>query len=136
MSISKTKFLGFGALVILILLLTNVPPSVYNETIPKKSSEGIMKRREKDEIATLPDKYRPLGAWKYFGLNILFAIPVVGWIFLLVFCFSSGNINRRSYARSFFCIWFIVIIIAVIVVVAMGGIAGLSGILDKFNFNT
>ena len=90
-----------------------------------------MKRREKDEIATLPSQYRPIGAWAYFGLNILFSVPIIGWIFLIVFCFSSGNINRRSYARSFFCMLLIVVIIIAIIVAVTGGVAGITAIIDR-----
>lgn len=49
------------------------------------------------------EQYRPLSPWAYFGLNILFSIPVVGFVFLIVYSFSKGNINRRNYARSFWC---------------------------------
>ncbi len=49
------------------------------------------------------EQYRPLSPWAYFGLNILFSIPVVGFVFLIVYTFSKGNINRRNYARSFWC---------------------------------
>ncbi len=49
------------------------------------------------------EQYRPLSPWAYFGLNILFSIPVVGFVFLLVYTFSRGNINRRNYARSYWC---------------------------------
>ena len=53
--------------------------------------------------AELPNKYRPLSAWAYFGYNLLFSIPLIGFILLIVFSFDSSNINRRNYARSFFC---------------------------------
>ena len=53
--------------------------------------------------ADLPDQYKPLSPWAYFGLNLLFAVPIVGFIFLIVFSFKKTNINRRNYARSFFC---------------------------------
>lgn len=90
-----------------------------------------MNRYEKDEINQLPNKYRPLGAWGYFGYQILFSLPLIGFIALLVCAFSSTNINRRSFARSFFCIYVIVIVILVIVLVAAGGFAALSGIFNK-----
>lgn len=45
---------------------------------------------------------RPIGAWGFFGLSVLFSIPVIGLICLIVFSFSDGNINRRNYARSYF----------------------------------
>ena len=65
----------------------------------------------------LPNEYRPLSAWAYFGYNILFAIPLVGFIMLIVFAFDSSNINRRNYARSFFCAYLIALILVVIVFV-------------------
>ena len=45
---------------------------------------------------TIPAEYTPVGAWGYFWYNILFSIPVVGFIFLIVFSFSNGNLNRRN----------------------------------------
>ena len=48
-------------------------------------------------------RFKPLGAWAYFWLAVLFNIPVVGWVFLIVFSFMNSNINRRNFARSYFC---------------------------------
>ena len=48
-----------------------------------------MNSLEKDEISKLPEKYRPLGAWSYFGLSLLFSVPVVGFIFLIIFSISK-----------------------------------------------
>lgn len=75
-----------------------------------------MKKEEKQEIAQLPQKYRPMGAWKYFGYSILFGLPLIGFIALIVCAFSSKNIVRRSYARSFFCAFLIVAIIFGIII--------------------
>lgn len=76
----------------------------------------------------IPSKYRPLSPWKYFWLSILFSIPIVGFIFLLVFSFNGSNINRRNYARSYWCgllIALIIILIYVVIAVAfLGGIGG------------
>ena len=63
----------------------------------------------------LPEEYRPLGPWAYFGLNLLFSVPIVGFIFLIIFSFKRSNINRRNYARSFWCAWLILGGIALIV---------------------
>ncbi len=49
----------------------------------------------------------------YVGYTLLFMIPVIGWIFLLVFTFSSGNINRRCYVRSFWCTLLLAVLLAV-----------------------
>lgn len=62
-------------------------------------------------------QYKPLSPWAYFGYTILFVIPVIGFILLLVFSFSDSNINRRNFARSYFCAFLIAIIVMIIVVV-------------------
>lgn len=49
------------------------------------------------------DRYRPINAWGYLGLSILFAIPVIGLVFLIIFSLNGSNVHRRSYARSYFC---------------------------------
>lgn len=36
------------------------------------------------ELQHLPEAYRPLSPWSYFGLGILYSLPLVGWIFLIV----------------------------------------------------
>lgn len=66
----------------------------------------------------LPDKFKPMGAWGYFGHSLLFSIPLVGFILLIVFAAGgTKNINKRNYARSYFCGLLIVAIIAIIAVV-------------------
>ena len=62
----------------------------------------------------IPNEYRVLSPWAYFGYNLLFSIPLVGFILAIVFAFDSSNLNRRNYARSFFC----GLLIAVIILVA------------------
>ena len=73
---------------------------------------------------TLPEKFRPLSAWAYFGYSILFSIPIVGFIFLIIFSCSGKNINRRSFARSYWC-WLIIAVIVFVILLATGGIAAL-----------
>lgn len=67
----------------------------------------------------LPSEYRPLSPWTYFGYSILFAIPVVGFILLIIFSFDNSNINRRNYARSFFCVY-VLAFIAFIILIILG----------------
>ena len=89
-----------------------------------------MNSYEKDEINRLPSKYRPMGAWSYFGYQILFALPIIGWIALLICALSGSNINRRSFARSYFCVLIIGLVIGAIVigiVFAMGGLDAIMG---------
>lgn len=84
---------------------------------------------------TGPSEYRPLGAWAYFGYSILFSIPLIGLIFNLIYCFSDSNINRRNYARSFWCVYLLVFIISValaIVAFSLGiSMSDVPGIVDE-----
>lgn len=63
--------------------------------------------------------YTPISMWGYFGYEILFSIPAVGFIILLVFALGgTKNVNKRNFARSYFCcIILAIIIIAVLVLI-------------------
>lgn len=76
----------------------------------------------------VPKEYKPISMWGYFGYNILFAIPIIGFIVLIIFALGgTSNINVKNYARSFFCGLVIAVIIAVILVVAAGGMGMIFG---------
>ncbi len=79
------------------------------------------------------EAYRPLTAWQYFWLQVLYAIPFVGFIFLIIHSISGANINRRSFARSHFCIVILALIIGGIVViisVATGSLAVITNLIN------
>ena len=59
----------------------------------------------------IPENYKPISAWGYVGYTILFCIPLLGLIMLIVFSFSDANINRRNYARSYWCVLLLAILI-------------------------
>lgn len=71
----------------------------------------------------LPEKFRPISMWGYFGYELLFAIPFVGLIILIVFCFTATNQNLKNFARSHFCFLMIVLVIAIIAAAVAGGTA-------------
>lgn len=73
-----------------------------------------MNRYEKEHIAKMSPKYRPIGAWGYFGYTLLFSLPIIGFIAWLICACSGSNINRRSFARSYFCAFLIGLIIALV----------------------
>lgn len=79
----------------------------YNENKHRESSR-------KNNETTIPSQYKPIGAWGYVGYQILFSIPVIGIILLIVFSLSDENINRRNFARSYFCVVLLVILLLVI----------------------
>jgi len=70
----------------------------------------------------VPDELQPMSPWKYFLLNILYAIPLIGFIFLVCHAIGSHNVNKKNYARSFFCIVVIALVIAAIFLLT--GVAG------------
>lgn len=64
-----------------------------------------------------PERFRPLSPWAYFGYTLLFGIPLIGLICLIVFALSDNNINRRNFARSFFCGLVLALIISLVLFV-------------------
>lgn len=53
--------------------------------------------------STLDDSpYEPISAWGYIGIWALFAIPVIGWIFAIVWaCGGCRKLNKRNMARGY-----------------------------------
>ncbi|MGN0642222.1 MAG: hypothetical protein ACI4JJ_03675 [Huintestinicola sp.] len=78
----------------------------------------------------LPMQYKPLSPWAYFGYTILFSIPVVGLILLIVFSFSNDNINKRNFARSYFCVYALALILCLI----FGGLLGAAGVASYLGY--
>ena len=74
----------------------------------------------------IPDEYKPISAWGYFGYALLFSIPLVGFIFLCVFALGgTNNINLKNYSRSYFCallIGLLFSILALIIAFIVGGL--------------
>ena len=71
----------------------------------------------------VPAENRPLGPWAYFGYGLLFSIPVIGFILLIVFSFAGKNVNRKNFARSYWC-WLILALalILILVIVLLTGV--------------
>ena len=81
------------------------------------------------EINNIPEKYRPITMWGYFGYQVLFSIPVVGFVFLVVYALGgTKNVNKRNFARSYFC-YLLILIVIMAVLVATGLV---SQVIDMF----
>lgn len=63
-----------------------------------------------------PKEYKPLSPWAYWGLSLLYAVPVVGLVFMIIFSISKGNINRRNFTRSY---WITLLLIVVLIGVSL-----------------
>lgn len=74
--------------------------------------------------------YEPISAWGYLGYEILFSIPIIGWIFLIFYALGADNQNVKNFARSYFCIW----LIAIVVVIAYYAAIGMGVDLPEIHF--
>ena len=72
-------------------------------------------------------RYNPISAWGYVGIFLLFAVPVVGLVFTIVWaCGGCRKVNKRNLARGVLLIYLfavIILVIAGIVAVAVTGSA-------------
>lgn len=85
-----------------------------------------------NNITNIPEEYKPISMWGYFGYEILFSIPFVGLILLLVFSFGgTKNVNVKNFARSYFCFLIIAAIIFAIVLSFSGLAAGISSAMNN-----
>ena len=76
---------------------------------------------EENKVLNIPEEYRPISMWGYFGYQLLFSIPCVGFILLLVFSFGgTKNVNLKNFARSYFCILIIMAVLFVILFLIAG----------------
>ncbi len=78
-----------------------------------------------NDYNNLPDEYRPISMWGYFGYELLFSIPLIGLILLLVFSFGgTKNINLRNFARSYFCFLILMVILVALITIITGAAIG------------
>ena len=43
-----------------------------------------------------------VSTWGYVGYDLLYAIPIIGTIFMIIYAFDDSNVARRNYTRSRF----------------------------------
>lgn len=89
------------------------------ETVFHSSNSGVIKTNVDNKENNIPNNYKPLSAWAYFGYSFLFTLPLIGFILLIVFSFNNSNINRRNFARSYWCSLLVAVIIVVITVILL-----------------
>ncbi len=81
----------------------------------------------KSEQIRIPSAYKPMSPWGYVGWSLLYSIPIIGFILLIVMSFNKNNLNRRNYARSFWC----ALLVVLLIFVAIFAIAAATGNLDE-----
>jgi len=66
------------------------------------------------------DEYKPITPFGYVGYELLFSLPLVGFICLIIFAFGgTKNINVKNFARSYLLMALIALIIYSLVVVIL-----------------
>ncbi len=106
------------------------------ENIMKKVKvKKISKRKQLRAIEKhLPKSYRPISGWGYFWRSVFYAIPVIGWLFVLINALGAKNRNGRNFARSYFCALLVLIIAAVVVfLLDLAGLGAYQGLKDLAN---
>ena len=66
------------------------------------------------------EEYKPISPFGYVGYELLFSIPVIGWVIQLVFAIGHKNRNVKNFARSFYCVYLICIVLWLILVFGFG----------------
>ena len=69
------------------------------------------------------DDYKPISPLGYLGYSLLFCIPIVGLVFMFIYGFGDGNINRRNFARFYLialCIGIVFFILMLIMSLVFG----------------
>ena len=81
-----------------------------------------------------PKEAKLLGPWGYFGLKILFSIPLVGFILLIVFSFDNKHLNRRNFARSYWCDLILRLVVAIVVAIILSATGVFQQFADFLNY--
>lgn len=63
----------------------------------------------------IPEYYQPIGMWGYFLYEILFSIPIVGFILEIIFAITAKNKNLKNFAIALLIMqiifWIVIIIL-------------------------
>ncbi len=70
------------------------------------------------------ERYKPISPLGYIGYEILYAIPVVGFICMIIFAITAKNVNVKNFARA----QFVALIIGIIIVLVLSIVAALAGV--------
>ncbi len=110
-------------------------PEPVKEPEPVRAPEPVRVTADEPAFAptpepVVPEENRPLGPWAYFGYGLLFSIPVIGFILLIVLSFAGKNVNRKNFARSYWC-WALLVIALILIAVVILVTGVLRGATDS-----
>ena len=110
-------------------------PEPVKEPEPVRAPEPVRVTADEPAFAptpepVVPEENRPLGPWAYCGYSLLFSIPVIGFILLIVLSFAGKNVNRKNFARSYWC-WALLVIALILIAVVILVTGVLRGVTDS-----
>lgn len=77
-----------------------MPKTTKSNTKAKPVTRATRVRTSTEVV--IPDEYRPIGMWGYFGYTFLFAIPLIGWFFVSTLLLLAATIIYvTSLGRNF-----------------------------------
>lgn len=79
----------------------NIHPTSAYPSGTRSYSQPSPQMNHPQSPAELPPEYRPLSPWAYWGLQLLYSVPIVGLVFLIIFSIKKDNINRRNFTLSY-----------------------------------
>jgi len=113
------------------------PPVQIQATAPIPQSAPAYYQKPADERPPKGSKYAPMSTIGYIGWMILMAIPILGWIVMVILAFGGGgSVNRRNLARAILIFTVLAIVgIVVSIIMLWSVIAQLSDVV-QIDFGT
>jgi len=109
------------------IICSNCGATLKTEDQPQQTQQQPYQQPYQQPVTN--EDYTPISMWGYFGYELLFSIPCVGFIALIIFSFGgSKNVNVKNFARSYFCFLIIAVIFAAILI-ATGAFATFSSLM-------
>ena len=60
-------------------------------------------------------RFAPVSTWGFVGIILLFSVPVIGWIFCLVWaCGGCTKVNKRNLARAYILIFVLLLLVSIL----------------------
>ena len=108
-------------------------PSVSAETQPEEAGAFAPIVQAGEQMPDKKSRYCPISAWGYFGIFLLMAIPVIGWLLIIIWaCGGCRKVNKRNMARGVLLNFLLQVILIVIALAVAGTFWVKSGLKDTF----